>query len=253
MKTIENVVYTGGEAPQKLDVYLPDGETLGVFVYFHGGGIEKGDKKSAARFAPYLTDRGIAIASANYRMYPSAEYPEFIRDAAQAVAWTNNYMKENLNCDKFYVGGSSAGGYISMMLCFDKRYLAEVGLDNSAVTGYLHDAGQPTAHFNVLKHSGVDPRRVIVDERAPLYFVGMESAYPTMRFIVSDNDMKCRYEQTVLMLATLSHFGHRDFDHVVMSGKHCEYLNKFEENGDSVLAKMIYDFIKKQNEKGKDQ
>lgn len=245
MRIFEDIAYAEEFPCQKLDIYLPDGDTTAVIVYFHGGGIEKGDKKSATRFAPYLTERGIAIISANYRMYPNTKYPEFILDAAQAVAFSYKYMKENLSCDRFYVGGSSAGGYFTMMLCFDARYLQAVGLDNSVITGYLHDAGQPTAHFKVLKEAGVDPRRIVVDERAPLYFVGAEPSYPTMRFIVSDNDMRNRYEQTMLIMSTLSHFGFTDFDHVVMHGKHCEYLNKFEENGDSVFAKLIYDFIEK--------
>lgn len=247
MKTLENIAYGKKSSAQRLDVYLPDGDTLGVFVYFHGGGIEKGDKKTAAKFAPFLTERGIAVVSANYHMYPETKYPQFIRDAAQAVAWTDGYMRNELNCHKLYVGGSSAGGYISMMLCFDKQYLAEAGLDNSAIAGYFHDAGQPTAHFNVLKHEDTDPRRIIVDERAPLYFIGTEQEYPPMRFIVSDNDMKNRYEQTMLVLSTLSHFGYENYDHVVMNGKHCAYVGMFEDNGDSVFGKMIYDFIQKQN------
>jgi acetyl esterase/lipase len=119
-------------------------------------------------------------------MYPDAKYPDFIYDAAEAVAWTNKNMTDLFGCKNLYVGGSSAGGYLSMMLCFDKKYLASVGLDNSVIVGYLHDAGQPTAHFNVLKHSGIDRRRIIVDESAPLYYVGIESDYPRMRFIVSD-------------------------------------------------------------------
>lgn len=243
MKTLENIAYQTQNEAQKLDVYLPVGKVEAVFLYLHGGGIEGGDKKSGARFAPYLTARGVATVSANYRMYPDAKYPEFIRDVAQAVAWTHNYMKTELHCNTLYVGGSSAGGYLTMMLCFDKTYLAEVGLDNSAIAGYLHDAGQPTAHFNVLKHAGIDPRRIIVDESAPLYHMGCDEAYPKMRFIVSDNDMRNRLEQTMLVLSTLAHFGHKNFDHVLMNGRHCAYLGKFEENGDSVFAKMIYDFI----------
>ena len=64
-----------------------------------------------------------------------------------------------------------------MMLCFDKRYLQSVGLSNDDIAGYWHDAGQPTSHFNVLKYSGKDSRRVIVDETAPLYFIGLEEKY----------------------------------------------------------------------------
>ena len=244
-----DIIY-GNEVPeQSLDIYLPDNRAVSsVFIYFHGGGLESGDKKSAERFAPFLTEKGIGVVSANYRMYPQHHYPDFICDAASAVAWTVRYMRRELKCEKLYAGGSSAGGYLSMMLCFDKKYLAKVGLDNSYISGYFHDAGQPTAHYSVLKYKGIDHRRIIVDETAPLYYVGLEDKYPPMRFIVSDNDIKDRYEQTMLMLSSLSHFKYSGFDHVVMKGSHCEYCGKFDENGVSVLGKVIYDFISKVQE-----
>ncbi|MBQ8689727.1 MAG: alpha/beta hydrolase [Clostridia bacterium] len=247
MKKIEDIVYGSIEAAHKLNLYLPNCPVSSVFVYLHGGGLEAGDKSDADIFAPYLTERGIAVVSANYRMYPNAEYPDYIYDAAEVVAWADSYMRKELGCEKLYVGGSSAGGYLSMMLCFDRRYLASVGLDNSAVSGYFHDAGQPTAHFNVLKRKGVDPRRVIIDESAPLYYIGLENKYPPMRFIVSDDDMENRYEQIVLTLSTLSHFGYKNFDHVVMHGSHCEYCSKLDSKGEGVLGQMIYDFIEHVN------
>lgn len=244
MKTIKDVFYSDGTNPAKvLDAYIPEGKAEAVFMYMHGGGLEKGDKSSSEIVGEYLAQKGIAFVSINYRMYPDAKYPDFIFDAAEAVAWVRKNMSELFGCDTLYVGGSSAGGYLSMMLCFDKKYLASVGLDNSVIAGYFHDAGQPTAHFKVLKNSGVDPRRIIVDETAPLYHVGLDEDYPRMRFIVSDNDMKNRYEQTMLMMSTLKHFEFEKYDHVVMHGKHCAYCKAVDENGESVLGKMILDFI----------
>lgn len=245
MRKIENILYGETTPSHALDLYLPDGKASSLLVYFHGGGIECGDKETAEIFAPYLAERGIAVASANYRMYPDAKYPDFIYDAARAVAMAYKYMKEEIGCDKLFVSGTSAGGYLSMMLCFDKRYLAAEGLDNSKIAGYYHDAGQPTSHFNVLKYTGIDSRRVIVDETAPLYYVGIEDEYPPMRFAVSDNDMENRYEQTMLMLSTLSHFGYKNYDHVLMHGTHCAYCFEKDENGQSVFGQMLYDFIKK--------
>ena len=243
MNTVISIPYYGESKDTSLDIYLPCGDVRSVFLYFHGGGLEKGDKRCASVFSSYLTERGIAVFSANYRMYPTASYPDFIYDAAKAVSFTREYMKKELSCDTLYVGGSSAGGYLTMMLCFDNKYLSSVGLDNSCIAGYFHDAGQPTAHYNVLKHSGIDPRRIIVDESAPIYHVGLLEKYPRMRFIVSDNDMKNRYEQTMMMLTTLSHFGYEDFDYVLMHGKHCEYCKKTDENGNGILGKMVFEFI----------
>lgn len=244
MKKIENVSYGNAHERQVLDIYLPEGKIKAVFLYFHGGGIAKGDKIAAEKFASYLTDRDIAVFSANYRLYPEAKYPEFICDAAKASAFTYHYITENLGCDKLIIGGSSAGGYLSMMLCFDPQYLTAAGLEPSKVSGYYHDAGQPTVHFNVLKERGIDPKRIIVDECAPLYHMGTQESYPPMRFIVSDNDMKNRLEQTMLVLGTMKHFGYEKYDHIIMNGTHCAYCGARDENGVSVFGPMIYDFIK---------
>ena len=132
-----------------------------------------------------------------------------------------------------------------MMLCFDGKYLEDVGMNNTRIAGYLHDAGQPTAHFTVLKESGIDPRKVVVDESAPMYHVGEMEKYPFMHFVVSDNDIKNRYEQTMMMLGTLAHFGHGNYDYVVMNGEHCAYCGKLDENGESICGKVIYKFIQK--------
>ena len=83
-----------------------------MFVFFHGGGLEKGSKSGAYHFANYLTDRGIAVVSANYRMYPNAKYPDFIEDAAEAVYWVSENINSYGKCEKMFVGGSSAGGSI---------------------------------------------------------------------------------------------------------------------------------------------
>ena len=134
-----------------------------------------------------------------------------------------------------------------MMLCFDKRYLNAVGLEPTDIDAYIHDAGQPTSHFNVLKELGKDSKRVIVDETAPMYFVGLEETYSPMLFIVSDNDMFGRYEQTMLMVKTLEHFGHADkVQTQVMNGKHCAYVYTADEDGEGILAKVILSFLEKQ-------
>ena len=245
MREIEGISYGKGGV---LDLYLPETESFDLFLYFHGGGIEHGSRTAAKLFAPDLVARGIAVASADYRMYPEAKYPDFIEDAAEAVAFVKNRIGEYGRCRRLFVGGSSAGGYLSMMLCFDGRYLGAHGIDPTEIDGWIHDAGQPTAHFNVLKEHGEDPKRVIVDERAPLFYVGQAERYSPMLFIVSDNDMPNRYEQTMLTVSTLKHFGHEG-DRValkLMHGKHCAYRKEYEEDGSNRLARVILEWIRKE-------
>ena len=245
MKTITDICYCQ-QTNQYLDVHLPECDQFPVFLYFHGGGLEAGDKAAKRNdpFIKHLTDLGIAVASANYRMYPTAKYPDFIEDAAAATAWVFENMKNYGQVTDIYVGGSSAGGYLSQMLCFDKHYLAKHGLVPMDITGFIHDAGQPTAHFNVLRERGIDSRRVIIDESAPLYHVGVDEQYPPMLVIVSDRDMKNRYEQTMLLMSTLKHFGlNANAKLQVMQSTHCAYVGKVDENGTSIFGKLVSDFI----------
>ncbi len=247
MKIIEDLYYTEEKHYMKmLDVYLPDSEAFPVFVYFHGGGIKTGSRKEYD-FIKHLVNQGVAVVSAEYRMYPIAVYPEFIRDAAAAVAWVHNNMSQYGEVKGLFVGGSSAGGYLTQMLCFDKKYLGIHEIDADSITGYVMDAGQPTVHFNVLAERGLDDRRVIIDEAAPIFHVCGERNYPPMQIIVSDNDMQNRYEQNCLLVSTLKHFGFEekvDFRYM-RNHSHCEYVREFTADGRSVFADMIYGFINK--------
>ena len=248
VKRIDNIDYVGkGNPEQRLDLYLPDAEIFPVFIYFHGGGIESGHKAGDFFFED-LQNQGIAVISAEYRMYPQAVYPEFIRDAASAVAWAKKHMGEYGNITGIFVGGSSAGGYITQMLCFDKRFLAVHQIDADEINGYVMDAGQPTVHFNVLRERGIDSKRVIIDEAAPIYHITAGREYAPMQVIVSERDIPNRYAQTQLMLGTLEDMGMdmSKVDYRYMVGcSHCQYINVRNEAGEYIFSKMIREFILK--------
>lgn len=247
MKTIKNIFYTAlKDKRQTLDLYLPEQETFPVFIYFHGGGFEGGDK-AGYKFIPLLVNNGIAVISANYRLYPNAAFPDFIRDGAAAVAWAYKHMPNYGTVSGFFVGGSSAGGYLTQLLCFDKKYLKMHKIDSDSLNGYVMDAGQPTVHFNVLVERGLDRRRVVIDEAAPLYHICEGRNYAPMQIILAENDMKNRFEQTQLMISTLKHLGCEEEKiayRVIPNCKHHQYVNQLDENGHSVFAKTISDFIK---------
>lgn len=241
MKSIFDLAY---KENLYLDLHLPETEEFDLFIYFHGGGLSAGKRGGVEVFAQTLAERNIATATVEYRMYPDAKFPDFIVDCADSIRWLKDNISQYGKCKRLYVGGSSAGGYLSMMLCFDKRYLNAVGLEPTDIDAYIHDAGQPTSHFNVLKELGKDSKRIVVDETAPMYFVGTDETYSPMLFIVSDNDMFGRYEQTMLMVKTLEHFGHKENVHTqIMHGSHCAYVRKADEDGEGILGKVILSFL----------
>lgn len=243
MKIIRGIAY--GKHPENLlDLYLPDSEGFDTFLYMHGGGLEKGSREKDHVIYEYLAEHGIAAVSIDYRMYPAAKYPDFVEDAASAAAWAYEQIRSYGGSGRIFIGGSSAGGYLSMMLCFDRRWLGVHGLTAMDFAGFVHDAGQPTKHFNVLRECGIDTRRVIIDDTSALYHIGEDETYPPMQFIVSDNDMVNRYEQTMLTLSTLRHFGvpEKNMRLQVMHGTHCHYVRQTDDNG-SVLGQIIKTFM----------
>ena len=247
MKEIRDISY-GTHPMQMLDIFLPEKDEFDVFVYFHGGGIEAGSRRFNPATAEKITQRGVALVSVEYRLYPDTKFPEYVEDCALAVAWVKNNMEKYGKMKGLYVGGTSAGGYLSMMLCFDEHFLADVGVSNKDIAGYYHDAGQPTTHFNILKRErDLNPDRTIVDEAAPLYHIdGPGHYYPPMKFIVADHDMKNRYEQTMLVLSTLRNFRY-DMSKITLEimedCTHTSYWKKTKEDGTSLCADMICDFI----------
>lgn len=240
MKSIFDIAY-GSHPAQRLDVHLPDCASFPVFLYFHGGGLEAGSKADQKSVFEFLTAHGIAAVSADYRMYPDAAYPDFVDDAAAAAAWCHANMPA-YGGTEIFIGGSSAGGFLSMMLCFDRRRLAAHNLSPMDFAGFVHDAGQPTCHFNVLRERGIDSRRVIIDDSAPLYHI-CDDPYPPMLFIVADHDMENRYEQTMLTLSTLKHFGHSP-SLKIMQATHCSYV-------DEHLGGIVEEFLRRGDAQGR--
>lgn len=186
-----------------MDIYLPENQDQApLLIYFYGGGLESGCKADVEPLGTYLSSRGVAVAAPDYRVYPEAHFPEFIQDAARAAAFL--IRRPEWKSRRIFIGGHSAGGYLSAMLWADKRYLAQEGVEADEIGGYLLLSPQPTTHFNVLRERGEDPRRVVVDEAAPLYFV-RESGAPIF-LAVAEHDMENREQQNRLLVSTLKHF-----------------------------------------------
>ena len=95
---------------------------------------------------------GFAVVAVNYRLSPRAKNPAYIEDAAEAVAWTfKNIEKYGGRKDRIFVSGHSAGGYLTLILAMDKKYMAAYGADADSVAAYLPVSGQTVTHFTIRK------------------------------------------------------------------------------------------------------
>lgn len=249
--TIENLVYqeNTGKAGM-LDLYLPEEKRCRtLLLFFHGGGLESGDKTDDRNICNELAACGIAVVSANYRMYPEAVYPQYIEDAARTVAWSLKHVTEYITYDQILIGGISAGAYLSMMLHFQPKFLAEYDINERQIAGYVFDAGQPTVHYNILRERGKDPHSVRIDEAAPLYY--LEGERPTaqnQRFLilVSDQDIAGRREQNELLIRTMETHGYEksQINYQVMKGyHHAGYENIKDADGRYPYVELLCRFM----------
>ena len=251
VKVVKDIVYeekTGDFG--KLDLYLPGGEKCtALLIYFHGGGLEGGDKEDDRGIYQELAARGIVVVSANYRMYPLTRYPQYIEDAAKAVAWGLCHVREQINYDRVVVGGISAGAYLSIMHQFQPRFLKESHVEESWIDGWIFDAGQPTVHYNILRERGQDTKAVRVDEAAPIYYLEGEAARvkkQSFLILVSDDDIPGRRRQNELLIDTMRthQYEENQIDYRIMRGyQHTGYVNVKDEKGHYPYAEMVYEFI----------
>ncbi|QEL16230.1 alpha/beta hydrolase [Limnoglobus roseus] len=122
---------------QVLDVYAPPGaKGLPVVFWIHGGGWQAGDKKDVQLKPKVFTDRGFVFVAANYRLLPTVEMGDIVRDVAKAVGWTHKRAAEyGGDPSRLYVMGHSAGAQLAAFVCTDERYLKAEGVPFAALKG----------------------------------------------------------------------------------------------------------------------
>ena len=200
----------------KLDVYYPtDREDAPVVVWFHGGGIEGGNKHIDSE----LKNSGLVVVAANYRLLPKANIDDILDDAAAAVAWTyKNIRKYGGSPHKIFVAGHSAGGYLLDMIGLDKKWLTKYGVDADSLAALVPFSGQCITHYNIRKQKGIPPLQATIDEYAPLTYV--RSGAPPIIIISGDRELELygRYEEQAYFWRMLKLVGHKDVTPYEMQG-----------------------------------
>ena len=126
-----------------LDVYVPRSASTGAaVVFFYGGSWEAGKRHWYRYVGDALASNGVVAIIPDYRKFPNAHFPEFMHDAANAVAWARDHAAEfGGDPKRLFVMGHSAGGQIAALLATDKRYLNSVGMRPRDLAGMIGVAG----------------------------------------------------------------------------------------------------------------
>jgi acetyl esterase/lipase len=133
----------GPMAANRLDVYLPEHRVpKALVVFFYGGGWNSGDKAEYRFVGAALAAAGIVTVIPNYTLYPEARFPQFMRDAATAVAFARAHAHDwGADPARLFVMGHSAGAHIAVLLALDQEYLQQVGGDDRWLRGVVGLSG----------------------------------------------------------------------------------------------------------------
>lgn len=225
---VQNVPYTSADETDEyrkercvLDIYYPETDKgFATLVWFHGGGLEGGNKELLDGFRR----QGFAVVSVNYRLFPKCKCPDYIDDAAMAVAWTyDNIEKYGGVKEQIYVSGHSAGGYLALMVALAKEYTQQYGFDADKIAKYYPVSGQTVTHYTIRKERGLPDGIPVIDEYAPMTHAGRGGS--PMILISGDRELEmlARYEENLHLQALLKKFKHESvlyemqgFNHVTV-------------------------------------
>ena len=169
--TMADVSY-GPHKADVLDFWKAEGEgPRPLLVHIHGGGWIGGDKKlNPGNITPFL-QKGISVASINYRLTGEAPLPAPVHDAARAIQFLRSKAEEwNINKDRIALTGGSAGACTSMWLLLhddlaDPKSDDPVLRESTRVTAAAVSGGQTSIDPkviegwlgpNVLKHNMIN-------------------------------------------------------------------------------------------------
>jgi acetyl esterase/lipase len=135
-----------GRGPrQRFDLYLPKSASAPapILLFFYGGAFRAGRKSEYRVVGEAFASQGIFVAVADYRIYPEGRFPDFLNDAAAALAAVHARAAE-FGCDpsRIFLAGHSAGAYIAVMLAVNPAYLRAANADPSWVRGVIAMAGR---------------------------------------------------------------------------------------------------------------
>ncbi len=106
--------------PLKYDFYHADSPHTSaepLVVLIHGGAWSAGDKSGMGQIAKMFAEKGVNVASINYRLSPKYKWPAHIDDCQTAMRYFRaNGRKMGFDTNRIGVGGASAGAHIALLI-----------------------------------------------------------------------------------------------------------------------------------------
>jgi acetyl esterase/lipase len=217
----------------KLDLYFPtDVENFPTIVWFHGGGLKSGSKSIPGP----LKEKGLAVVAVNYRLHPKVNAPKYIEDAAAAVAWVfKNIDQYGGDSSQIYVCGFSSGGYLSLLVTLDQKWLKKHSIEANQIKGVVTLSASTFTNHTIRKEYGMKITQAFIDHYAPAHHTRGDA--PPITLITADREKEFfgTYEENAYLRRMLILNDHKLNELIEIGG----YGHEIVEVGIPLLLKRI--------------
>ena len=243
----------------KLDFYrTKTDEKQPAIILIHGGGFSAGDKKYRKGRSQYLALNGFSVFCVNYGLAPEFNFPDPLNHIIAAANFVyDNAERFNIDTDRIFVGGDSAGGYYAAMMaafnCSDKLREAFEICPKFKVFGVLLNCGVYDIRTAIekthllsrgvlLSMTGVKPGDLdeyqYRDVFIPIELINKD--YPPTFLIYSDDDIFCK-GQGDAMIDVLKNNGvyHEYYSAHYHGSNHCFSLTWYGEDAAAANALLL--------------
>ncbi len=230
----------------KLDIFMPEGASnVPVVVFFHGGGLQRGNKSAGEVLAKTLVPQGIGVVTANYRLSPGVMHPAHIEDATAAFVWTLDKIESyGGDPERVFVAGHSAGAYLATLMSLDPSYLRAHRRALSDVRGAI-----PVSPFLYVEEVAPDRPKTVWGTDVEVWRQAsvkpyLSSGKPPILLIYADGDADWRREQNDRLEVDLKAAGHSDVKAIEIANRtHGSVMTNMGNPGDSGIERVAV-FIK---------
>lgn len=101
--------------PLQMDLLIPLlARKMPAVIFVTGGGFISANRARLPQLRMHLAEKNFVVASINYRTVPNARFPQPVEDVKSAIRFLKaNAHKFNVDAEKIFVIGDSAGGYLA--------------------------------------------------------------------------------------------------------------------------------------------
>ncbi len=142
--------YFGEDKEQYYILKIPPQKTKKTLtVYIHGGGFRLSSALEHNFVGNFYNDYGYINVNLCYRKTPKYKYPHAIDDVFLGLKEAiNNLREKNILIEDIVITGSSAGGYLGAMICFNLELQKKYGLDSYKFKGFCSLSGLINVNYN---------------------------------------------------------------------------------------------------------